>query len=160
MTDSRPIEYRALPRHALHQIKDLWQQLNAHHLHKSVYCKRHFASFTFEERMAALDEKDSVSVFCAVTNGRIIGYCLCSVQRGTGEIDFLFIAEEARGAGIGGRLVEMATSWLEESGAEKLLVRVSHGNEEALPFYAKYGFHPRLIVLAREAVPPRRIQNG
>ena len=75
---------------------------------------------------------DAVDLRCAKNEqGEIQGFC--GVH--DGNIEMLFIAPEARGKGIGARLVAYA---IEEQGAAK--VDVNEQNAQALGFYRKVGF--------------------
>lgn len=63
----------------------------------------------------------------------------------------MWVAEEARGHGIGTRLVEAVKSWARSTGAEALHLDVTDGNESARRLYERCGFratgrttpHPR-----------------
>ena len=75
---------------------------------------------------------DAVTLHCARTEeGHIAGFS--GVHEG--KLEMLFVAPEARGGGVGRRLVEHAIS---QCGAT--LVDVNEQNEQAVGFYQKMGF--------------------
>ncbi|MEH8150905.1 acetyltransferase [Aeromonas veronii] len=75
---------------------------------------------------------DAVTLHCARTEeGNIAGYS--GVYEG--KLEMLFVAPEARGSGVGGRLVEHAIT---QGGTTQ--VDVNEQNEQAVGFYLKMGF--------------------
>lgn len=75
---------------------------------------------------------DAVNLKCAKDDsGQILGFC--GVH--DGNVEMLFIAPEARGCGVGARLMAYA---IEYQGATK--VDVNEQNEQALGFYRHLGF--------------------
>ena len=76
------------------------------------------------------------------------GYCISSVDKNnTGEIDSIFVLHSCRGLGIGEQLMQKGLQWMDEIGAEKIVVNVAAGNEQAFGFYERYGFYPRRTML-------------
>ncbi|MBL0493071.1 acetyltransferase [Aeromonas veronii] len=69
--------------------------------------------------------------FARTEEGQITGFS--GVHEG--KLEMLFVAPEARGSGVGGRLVEHAIS---QCGATQ--VDVNEQNEQAVGFYLKMGF--------------------
>ena len=64
----------------------------------------------------------------------------------TGEIDSIFVLQGYR-FGIGEQLMQKGLQWMDEMGAEKIVVNVAAGNEQAFGFYEKHGFYPRRTML-------------
>ncbi|KAF5089114.1 Acetyltransferase (GNAT) family protein [anaerobic digester metagenome] len=64
-----------------------------------------------------------------------------------GEIDSIYVDEAWRSEGIGSRLMERALEWMDENHVKKRRILVANGNNEALEFYARYGFYHRATVL-------------
>lgn len=58
-----------------------------------------------------------------------------------GELYRLYVAREAQGLGLGGRLLDTALAWLERDGPRRLWIGVWSGNLKAQRLYAAYGFH-------------------
>lgn len=137
----------------LDDIKELWEALNDHHKEKSLHFKEFYNKFSFDTRKADLIKQaqnrhmqvavafdDEVQI-CA-------GYCISSVDNDhTGEIDSIFVLPSYRGFGIGEQLMQKGLQWMDEMGAEKIVVNVAAGNEQAFGFYEKYGFYPRRTML-------------
>mgnify|MGYP000956525834 FL=1 len=77
-----------------------------------------------------------------------VGHCISSVDKDyTGEIDSIFVLKGYRGVGIGEQLMQKGLQWMDDMGAEKIVVNVAAGNEQAFGFYEKYGFYPRRTML-------------
>ena len=133
------------------QIEPLWQQLNTLHHRKSVHFKDHFAGFTFSDRLEQLHTRDGVTIFLALVDTKKVGYCLSSIHGDTGEIDSIYIEEPWRNSGIGEHLVHKALQWFKTNGIHQFTVSVAYGNEEAIPFYKKFGFKPRYLVMTTDS---------
>ena len=54
-----------------------------------------------------------------------------------------------RGGGVGAALVGEFAGWAAERGADELTVAAYAANGRALAFYARHGFAPRTVILAR-----------
>ncbi len=132
-------------------IDTLWQQLNTLHHSKSIHFKDHFAGFTFSERIEQLKTRDSTRIFLALVDAKKVGYCLCSIHGDIGEIDSIFIDETQRKSGLGRHLVNKSLQWFKANGIEQFTVSIAHGNEEAIPFYKKFGFKPRYLVMTTDS---------
>lgn len=79
---------------------------------------------------------------------RIVGFCsvqtLVSTAEGgpVGLVEDVVVAEDARGAGIGHRLLEGAEAWAKRRGCTRLQLLADEDNAPALAFYAKTGWQP------------------
>ncbi|MDJ0722014.1 MAG: GNAT family N-acetyltransferase [Desulfobacterales bacterium] len=135
----------------IHRIKPLWETLNQHHLEHSTHFKAHFKAFTFEERLKQLESKDGVAVFVAEEQAELVGYCMASIKAHEGEIDSIFVKPIYRNQMVGERLIQSAESWLEASGAVKLIVCVAEGNEQAFGFYNRHDYLQRYTVFEKDA---------
>jgi len=77
-----------------------------------------------------------------------IGYCVASLDPAyNGEIESIFVEEDYRRQTVGDRLMTAALDWLVAHDPRAISVAVVFGNEQAHPFYAKYGFVPRTTYL-------------
>lgn len=141
------MEIVEIPKDMIDEIEPLWQELNSHHHERSKNFKGHFSSFTFLERSKKLLAMDKLAIFAAKDNTELVGYCIASYNNGTGEIDSLYIKPQFQGASIGMQLTESAMSWLSGLNCIQINVYVAEGNEEAIPFYEKFGFKKRFQVL-------------
>lgn len=49
--------------------------------------------------------------------------------------------------------MEHALRWMNESSAKRKVIGVVVGNEQALGFYARFGFYPRVVNLEQTICP-------
>lgn len=90
-------------------------------------------------------------------DGRLLGFAAAALARGAGpvaerargEIDWLFVREEARRRGTGRALVAAALAWLGGEGAARVEIQVAHGNAGGRAFWQALGFAPTMDVLER-----------
>ena len=118
---------------------------------------------TFEKRKDSLLKKAGagkmrVDLAFDEESGRNVGYCVSSINsEKLGEIESIFVDAAYRGIGIGGSLMKKALFWMEQQDVAEKIVEVAVGNEQALDFYAQYGFLPRKMVLKQIKKPHRSI---
>lgn len=90
-------------------------------------------------------------------DGNLLGFALASllrrerpfVERTSGEIDWLFVREDARRRGAGRRLADAALVWLRGRGAARVEVHVDRDNPGGRAFWDAQGFAPAMDVLER-----------
>ena len=135
----------------LDDIKERWEQLNAHHRDRAPHFSAVFAGKTFADRKENIlaHAAGGLGVLLARDNtGRLAGYCVNTInEKRVGEIDSLFILPEYRGKGLGEILVERSVNWLKEQEVTRIFLEVAAGNEQVFEFYARFGFYPAKIVL-------------
>jgi ribosomal protein S18 acetylase RimI-like enzyme len=141
---------------ALDEVAALWEKIKAHHVASANHFTADMAAATFTGRKEHLLRKaagpEGLRVDRAIDDatGQPVGYCISSITaQCAGEIDSLFVEAPCRGRGIGTELIRRALRWLAERGATSATIGVAEGNESVLRFYARFGFLPRTIVLAR-----------
>jgi diamine N-acetyltransferase len=143
--------YRVVGEDGIGAVRPLWEKLRAHHSPLLVGFPGAMPPFNFEPRKQEILAKAGairIELVSTATDASDIAYCISTVSRdGCGEIDSMFVEEAFRGRGIGSELVRHALAWLESAGATSKVVTVAHANEEALPFYQRFGFEPRTILL-------------
>jgi GNAT superfamily N-acetyltransferase len=89
------------------------------------------------------------TVWVAESGARLAGYLIAvrvlSVEhQGTmGEIDEFFVVPEARGQGVGGRLLAAAECALARRGCVRLQLQLHTANSAARRFYARHGYAAR-----------------
>jgi diamine N-acetyltransferase len=89
-----------------------------------------------------------IELVSIASHGTDMAYCISTVSAdGCGEVDSMFVEEHFRRCGVGSELLRRALAWLDSVGASSKVVTVAHGNEGALAFYKRFGFHPRTILL-------------
>jgi ribosomal protein S18 acetylase RimI-like enzyme len=139
----------------LPRIERLWHELRAHHAGLSEQWRDSIRASDFGKRCEELLSKSAggaLSVILAKTSAKDaaedIGYCVSTVGAdGGGEVDSIFVAESFRGAGVGDMLMAAATDWLASRHADPIHVDVLSGNDAALRFYGRHGFHQRTVRL-------------
>jgi ribosomal protein S18 acetylase RimI-like enzyme len=152
------IRYECGSGELLPRVAGLREKLKQHH----VKCATRFAAdmkaASLSRRSKALRAKagdDGLRVDMAIDRaaGECVGYCIASVTPDkAGEVDSIYVESRCRGQGIGTALMRRAMGWLRKRKAKSIIIGVAAGNEQALGFYAKLGFYPRAILLAK----PRR----
>jgi ribosomal protein S18 acetylase RimI-like enzyme len=71
----------------------------------------------------------------------------------------LVVEPRARGGGVGRRLVEELVRRLGERGAPRVVIDVATGNAAGRRFFARLGFRPTMLEMARE-VPAGDVRRG
>ncbi|MBK1810708.1 GNAT family N-acetyltransferase [Clostridium sp. YIM B02505] len=135
-------------------IKPLWEKLNSIHFNKSVHFKSKYEKFTFDKRMESINKKAQngiirIDMLLDSDTGKYIGYCLSSIEDNLGEIDSIFIESQYRKFKLGDKLMRSALNWFELNLATNIEINVVYANDEALPFYERYGFHIGNYILKR-----------
>lgn len=146
------IKFTVTDQKDLDSVAPLWKKLVLHHRERSVHFKKRYDKFTWESRRHDLLQKTSdggnLRIDLAYDGEDLVGYCVSTVTSAKwGEVDSIYIEQGYRKQGVGTRFMETALAWLHEQGAEKWEIGVAAGNEEAVSFYARFGFHPCVIVL-------------
>jgi len=150
------IEYIVMNEQGLDSIQTLWEKLNEHHKNKTVYFAQRFANYQFEQRKAKILQKSKtarirIDLAKDSEKDNIIAYCISSVDsEGIGEVISIFVDTGYRKLGVGGVLMERTIGWMEKLSVKSKRIDVVYGNEEALPFYEKFGFFPQLLVLEQK----------
>jgi GNAT superfamily N-acetyltransferase len=104
-----------------------------------------------------LDEPEQ-AVFVAERDGEVLGYAYAGLEplswkelrEPAGFVHDVVVEESARGAGVGRQLVEAAASWLEQSGAPRVMLWTAQKNEEAQRLFERLGFRRTMIEMTRE----------
>jgi len=108
----------------------------------------------FKERIT---EEDGC-VLVAEVKGKIVGYLAGGITetdsyRKVGrlaEIENMFVEEEYRNQGIGGKLIQKFLDWAKRQKVERVKVVAFALNYKALRFYRKHGFKEYEVVLEKE----------
>ena len=90
-------------------------------------------------------------------DGNLLGFVLASLVRRAGpfvesergEVDWLFVRQEARRRGVGHGLAGAALRWLRERGARRVAVHVERANSAGRAFWDAQGFAAAMDVLER-----------
>ncbi|HPP78848.1 GNAT family N-acetyltransferase, partial [Methanospirillum sp.] len=136
------------------RIEKLWKQLRMCIISRNKMFGGQMRKVRFHDRKNELLQKNDdrlIRIFFAIDtlSGDDIGYCFCSAAPGSfGEIESIFVCEKARHRGIGTTLMVHALTWIKEQGSRDIRVHVTVGNEDVIPFYQKFGLHPRQYILS------------
>lgn len=150
---SSQFSYRDVGAEGIGDVRLLWEKLNAHHADLSPRFGKALRIRTFDARRQELLAKSSpdrirVDLVSDGSGNPTVAYCVTTVSDdGVGEIDSIFVEERLRGQGVGSELIRRAFAWLESKKVKAKIVSVMSGNDEALAFYQRFGFHPRTILL-------------
>lgn len=70
----------------------------------------------------------------------LVGAHRSGEEPATVELVSMWVAPDARGQGLGGRLVEEVVEWAREGGARRVVLWVTRGNRPAIALYERAGF--------------------
>lgn len=141
---------------------DAWERFRAVRLRALAEAPDAFGrTLAEEEALAMVDwrarlESDRSATFVASTRSGDVGLVVGAGWDGIPSAAGLFamwVAPEARGAGIGGLLVDAVIDWARGRGCERLLLEVADANQPAIALYRSRGFQPNG---ERGSLPPPR----
>lgn len=153
MKNTDNIIYITKDQRELDLVTPLWHKLTRHHRERSGRFQALFDRMNWETRKNELLEKCAngmmlVDLAKDGKTGTLIGYCVSTINaEKRGEIESIYIEEEYRRTGIGDNFMRRALDWMAKYAVNRRVVAVAAGNEEALPFYARYNFYPRVSIL-------------
>ena len=137
-------------------LRLLVQVCNVHQEIRPDIFKRDGVKYT-EADLQELLRDESRPVWCALEDGRFLGYCFCqwqeyhdssvSTDRKELYIDDLCVDESARGRGVATALYRHVTAWARSEGCDIITLNVWCGNDNAMRFYEKMGMTPRKITM-------------
>jgi ribosomal protein S18 acetylase RimI-like enzyme len=115
--------------------------------------ERGYAAF-----LGSVLESDEDCVFVAERDGVIDGYVFVALEplswkelRGpAGFIHDLAVADEARGSGIGTKLMQVAIGWLRERDAPRVILWTAAPNEPAQSLFRRLGFRETMMEMTME----------
>jgi ribosomal protein S18 acetylase RimI-like enzyme len=126
---------------------DGWQDAHAHLLPAELARARTLASF--RERL-----RDALSSVRVVgPPGSPVGFCMVKGD----ELYQLYVAAEARGAGVAAALLSDAEAHLARAGVHTAWLACAIGNERAARFYEKFGWHRVGNMINRLEIPSGRV---
>jgi ribosomal protein S18 acetylase RimI-like enzyme len=103
-------------------------------------------------------ENKKALVLCAKLDGKIVGYAYARLEPkdwnalldAHGALHDILVAEEARGQGIGRKLLERVQSELRERGALRIVLHTAIKNRAAQKLFASVGFRQTMIEMTCE----------
>jgi len=141
--------YRDISFEDISLIKGLWERNRYYHQNISISFGDLYEDLLFEDRMmgfAAFDQ-DKIKITIAEDSMKIglLGYCISVIEDTCGEVQTLYVLEEARGRGIGKVLVQDHLQWFKKNGCVAVKLSVSCENENTIAFYEALGFRSNTI---------------
>ena len=134
-----------------HILRLLQQVCNVHQAIRPEIFKRDGVKYT-EGDLNELLLDEMRPVWCAVEDGKFLGYCFCQwevyrdssvvTDRRELYIDDLCVDEACRGHGVATSLVRHVTAEARAAGTNFITLNVWQGNDSALRFYEKMGMTP------------------
>ena len=116
----------------------------------------------YREKMAILDLKEvknnNGKCYVAIENDKAIGLIMGYVRSydeydyldykcpKSGKVSELVIAKNARGKGVGQKLMNKMEEYFKSIGCEYVFIDVFAYNENAINFYKKNGYHGRMMI--------------
>ncbi|HUI27805.1 MAG TPA: GNAT family N-acetyltransferase [Candidatus Kryptonia bacterium] len=102
---------------------------------------------------------EDVAVFVAERDGTIIGYVYAGVEPrswkelrdAAGFIHDVVVDPDARGTGIGTRLIETAAAWLVTRGVPRVMLWTAEKNQDAQRLFEQLGFRRTMVEMTRES---------
>lgn len=103
-------------------------------------------------------ENKKALVLCAKLDGKIVGYAYARLEPkdwnalldAHGALHDILVAEQARGQGIGRKLLERVQSELRERGALRIVLHTAIKNRAAQKLFASVGFRQTMIEMTCE----------
>ena len=113
----------------------------------------------YAQFLATQVERGGRVFLVATRGGEVVGYALAGLEGrdwmdlrdACGKLYDLYVDPGARGAGIGGRLVEEAVARLQAMGAPRVVLMAAWANEDARRLFARLGFRSTMVEMTREA---------
>jgi ribosomal protein S18 acetylase RimI-like enzyme len=146
---------------AIDLLEPLWGAMHEHHSSLPSGASELLAFRSTEEswkrRRRRYEEwlaQPDTLLLLAELDGRPVGYALTTIGgpgaamvtgERTAEIESLSLLPEARGRGIGSRLMEITKEHLREHGVEVYGLGVMDGNDGARRFYERHGLRAFLV---------------
>ena len=122
--------------------------------------------YEYRDKMALLDlkevKKNNGKCYLAIEEEKTIGLIMGYVRRydkydyldykcpKSGEVSELIVSKNARGKGIGKKLMDIMESYFKSIGCEYIFIDVFAYNKNAIEFYKKQGYHTRMLVDAKK----------
>ena len=164
--DSSAIEIERGGAEDVESLRDLWLELHHHHAEIGPQSGEFTDDETSWEFRSAqyrgwLADPGSF-VLLARAEGRLVAYALVRVMEPgpelrdawrvpdtIAELETIIVTADARGAGLGERLLDEVDAELQRQGITQVGVGLIPGNDGAQRLYERRGFQKRWLVLAR-----------
>ena len=120
----------------------------------------------YREKMALVDleevKNNNGKCYLAIEDGKAIGVIMGIIRKWeerdyldykcpkNGVVTELIVTKKTRSSGVGTLLVEKMEEYFKEQDCEYVSIDVFAYNTNALKFYSKFGYHPRMINTIRK----------
>ena len=168
IVDAEAIEIEGGGLEDVDALRQLWLELHHHHAEIGPQSGEFTDDETsWEVRSSQYREwlSDHGSfLLLARDRGRLVAYALVRVMESgpelrdawrvpdtIAEIETIVVTADARGAGLGKRLLDLVDAELERQGIEEVMIGLIPGNDDAQRLYESRGFKPRWLMLARSS---------
>ena len=144
----------------LEDVKELLVQLEEYIVSIDKDCLDQVHS-DYREKMACIDLKDvndnNSKCYLALENDNVLGLIMGYIPAydefdyldykcpKRGKISELIVTSKIRSKGVGQALIDRMEQYFKSKGCEYVLVDVFAYNENAIKFYGKKGYHPRMF---------------
>jgi ribosomal protein S18 acetylase RimI-like enzyme len=106
----------------------------------------------------AKDEDTALTTFVAKVDGKVVGYVDPRVdERNRRRIGAIYVAPEAQGMGVGGKLLSQALKVLGRD--QDIFLEVVSYNQNAIDFYERFGFEKTDTVVPEEEGRPDYLKS-
>jgi GNAT superfamily N-acetyltransferase len=145
----------------LDQVRPLWLALRTHHhaIAPDLGPVREDED-TWRRRRVQYErwlEDERCFILLARRQNRAVGYAMVRVDehssptwtgdRVNADLETLSVLPDARGAGVGARLIAAVREEVDRQGYDGLLLTAVAANRDALRFYEREGFAPTFVIL-------------
>lgn len=103
-------------------------------------------------------KRQGAVVLVAERDGAVVGYVYATVEGkdwnalldAHGELHDVWVDESARGAGVGGLLLEELLRWMKAQGVPRVLLMTATQNAAAQRLFARVGWRTTMVEMTRE----------
>lgn len=135
-------------------FKELWEKNREYHENISEHFGSIYSSLVFEERMNpfSLFDKDYIKISLAENSidGKLLGYCISTIENAEGQTQSLHVDENARNSGIGKALMDSHINWMKNNGCNSITITVAAENTSTIQFYKTLGFRTNTLEMRLE----------
>lgn len=118
----------------------------------SIFVNRETRREPFDEAFSELLDDDTCVIVVGTVDDVVLGYATGRTEqladdRSLGVIDDIFVESDARGIGVGARMMELLLAWFEARGCAGVDAMALPGTRATKNFFEGSGFSARLLVM-------------
>ncbi len=128
------------------------QKLADHHNRINPLTEITYPVYSIAEAVEKYTEETArgeAPVCSAWVGGTLAGFCAISRDEWNGSIDYLYLAPESRGRGLGKQLIQWAFDEFRKRNLRCAQLKVVIGNDDSIAFYKHCGFKPRALCMVK-----------